>query len=155
MRPKEVMAANSSWLWGDVEEIQIPAVLNELTGETTKTRVTNRFPVLDTLRAELTGVTGPLVQMTEPALRSLLRRRSKRLKLNPECTGVETFRHTAATWIKDAGFTDHQVDIVLSHFATESTAARSYTRTAQAIEPKREMLRAVEKRLLAALNMQP
>jgi integrase len=156
MRPREVRSASTAWLWRDetgaIAEIQIPAEFTA--GERQKTGVSNRLPVVGMLREALDEVVGegPLIRVGENALRSVLRRRSKRLRLEVECSGTETFRHTPATWAKDAGFTDDEIDVALSHFPHHSTAARYYTRQAQAVEPKRRIFEAVEARLLDALK---
>jgi hypothetical protein len=150
MRPKEVLHAHSSWIHLESREIQIPAEMSET--ERTKTRVTNRLPLVPMLWDALEGVDGKLVDIKIPALRSLLRRRSHRIKLEPECTGFESFRHTAPTWVVEAGWTHEQADLLLSHLPLRSTAARWYTRLAQIIEPKREMLLAVEGRFQSAIE---
>lgn len=142
MRPSEILRADSSWVHREAGEIQIPP-----RGQ--KTSVTNRLPIVATLAGELAGVEGRLVPMSTTAIRGVLLRRSKRLRLTPPLNGLETFRHTAATGALEETGNQSAVDLILSHATIGST--RHYTQLAQAVAPKRAALELVEGRFLRAL----
>jgi integrase len=106
-------------------------------------------PLVKTLTDALKDVEGKLAPSVS-AVKMVLQRRK---------TGWNGFGHlrpVAATWASEAGFSDEDIDALLGHSAW-TLARKSYIRSpklvlADPLIPKRlEMLKAVEKRFLAAL----
>ena len=138
LRAEEAFRAESGWLRRRDREIWAPIV---------KTGEWNRTALVDTL-ADILPTEGPLVTASRNTVKDMLVRASARVGLSPAYSGPGAFRHHCATWAIDAGYTEADVKLILSH-ATGSVTAR-YIHS-QSIGRKRAILETVEKLLLEQL----
>lgn len=145
LRPAELQRA--TWAWVDLAD-------RTLTVEAAKAGGTHLTWIVDTLHASLICAVpahaGPLIPISETALRSALYRRSLALRLAHPWTGLEPLRHACATWAYAAGATEHDIDVLLSH-KTTSVARRHYLHATN-LPLKRRLLECVEIRFLAAME---
>jgi integrase len=143
IRPSEAILAEHSWLDREASTITV---------RSRKTRSEFTTWICPTLAKALPPPgEGPLVGLSETALRSLLHRRTAALKLDPVWTGLEALRHACATWAHEAGATVEQVDLLQGHVKRGSVAQQSYIHAAN-VTGRRLWLEHVERRFLAALE---